>query len=67
MKKYRVTSEFIDKNTRVYYPTGSTYETDDAERVEELRKKGFIGGEINQQTAEKPKGKTKKGKGDADQ
>ena len=67
MKKYLVTSEFIDKYTRVYYPTGSTYETDDSKRVDELRKKGFIGEEIKQPTVEKSKGKTKKGKGDADQ
>jgi len=67
LRKYRVTSEFIDKYTRVYYPTGSTYETDDAKRVEELRKKGFIGEEIKPLAAEKPKGKTKNGKGDADQ
>lgn len=43
MKKYPVKQEFIDKNTSVYYPVESNYETADAERAKYLQERGFIG------------------------
>lgn len=56
MRKYCVTADFIDKNTGKYHPAGGVYETNDADRVEELRKGGFLGEELNEQPR-KGKGK----------
>jgi hypothetical protein len=57
VRKYRVTADFIDKHTGKYHPAGGVYETNDAERVEELRKGGFLG----EEGTEPHKGKGKKG------
>lgn len=42
MKSYKVTVEFIDRHTRVYYPVGGVYETDNEERAKELQELGFL-------------------------
>jgi hypothetical protein len=60
--KLNVVSPFIDKHTNVYYKEGAVYETDSAERGEELQKNGFLGEQI-ETTVEKnptPKPKNKK-------
>jgi hypothetical protein len=57
MKQYPVINDFIDKFTKEYYPKGSMYFTNDAERAEELQQKGFLGDEIKQTTTKKGKGK----------
>jgi hypothetical protein len=57
MKQYPVINDFIDKFTKEYYPKGSMYFTNNAERAEELQQKGFLGDEIKQTTTKKGKGK----------
>lgn len=69
MNKYVVTNEFQDKFTKVYYPKGSEFETEDAERAAFLLENGFLGDQVkvelmdevspeeNQKTKEKPKDK----------
>lgn len=40
--KYEVIKEFICKNTSDLYRIGNFYETDDANRADELISKGFL-------------------------
>ncbi|MEJ9151075.1 hypothetical protein [Bacillus smithii] len=54
MKQYPVLNNFIDRHTKEYYPEGSTYFTNDAERAQELFDLGFVGEEV------KPKRKNAK-------
>ena len=42
--KRRVSKAFIDKHTKKQYPKGSSYETEDKERINELVKKGHLSG-----------------------
>ncbi|MED0649759.1 hypothetical protein P9246_15720 [Aeribacillus pallidus] len=56
MKQYPVLEDFIDKYTKKYYPKGSMYFTNAAERAEELQQNGFLGDEIKQ-PARKGRGK----------
>ncbi|WP_409346756.1 hypothetical protein [Paenibacillus sp. MBLB4367] len=47
MKKYTVTSEFIEtQHDGRYYPEGSEYESVDKERVKYLQERGFLGVEV---------------------
>jgi hypothetical protein len=59
MKQYPVVNDFIDRFTKEYYPKGSMYFTNDAERAEELQSQGFLGEEIKQSTNRREKGKGK--------
>jgi hypothetical protein len=43
MKQYPVISDFIDKNTKEYYPKGTVYTTKNEKRAKELQEKGFLG------------------------
>lgn len=44
--KYAVVASFRDKHTNEVFTIGSFYETEDKDRVTELRKGGFLGDEI---------------------
>jgi hypothetical protein len=66
MKKYIVTADFIDKNTKEYFSVGNTYETNNDDRATELREMGYLGDEIvlenekpKQKNEDKPKNKGK--------
>jgi hypothetical protein len=49
MKQYLVENDFIDKFTKEYYPKGSMYFTNDADRAQELVDLGFLGEEVKPQ------------------
>ena len=55
--KYQVLKSFIDKNTNKGYNEGSTFESDDLERVSFLSEKGYINGEVKKP---QPKKRTRK-------
>ncbi|SFT04118.1 hypothetical protein [Marininema halotolerans] len=50
MKKYKVTSAFIDRHTRVEYAVGDVYEAG-PKRAEELQ--GFLGSEVPEKKPQK--------------
>lgn len=52
MSKYPVLADFIDKNSKILFKKGQLYETTSQNRVEELRKAGFIGGTTEKTTAD---------------
>lgn len=57
MKKHPVISAFIDKNTGEYYQVGSSYQTDDKDRADELAEKGFLEKEVKRSGKTNTKGK----------
>lgn len=61
--KYSVIANFIDKNTQVYYPEGSFFETKSKGRANELQSGGFLVEEIKT-TVEQQKAQVKQGEQD---
>jgi len=69
MSKYVVMQEFYEKfHDMKYYGEGTEYESDDADRVNFLKKQGFLGEEIveTKDTGHKPGSRTKPPKTNAD-
>jgi hypothetical protein len=46
MKKFVVTADFIDKNTKIQYDIGSVFDATSKERANELKSAGYLGDEI---------------------
>ncbi|CAH1230691.1 hypothetical protein PAECIP111891_06724 [Paenibacillus allorhizoplanae] len=46
MKKFVVTADFIDKNTKIQYDIGSVFEASSKERANELKSSGYLGEEV---------------------
>ncbi|MGG4462612.1 hypothetical protein ABEO79_00135 [Micromonospora provocatoris] len=52
MSQYKVLKEFVDKDTKVYYATGTIFTCKDSKRVASLQKEKYLSTEVKNEGKE---------------